>query len=352
MRIDVTKQQRPRDGIKRLALTLLRLGLAIGLLLYLSLSGAISWTALGGLARAWPLALAALLLVGADHLLVAWRLCLLLRARGFHLSLPAAIRLTLIGVFFSACLPGAVGGDVLKIYYAAAGTPGRRTEVATILMLDRAVGMFALLLWPLLLAPWFADLLGGSEVLRGLLVAAAALVGGMVLGLLTCSASVLRRGRLPILLRRLPLGGRAERALETVRAYRRNPGALAAALGIALLAHGLLIGALLLLATATDPGAFAWQMSLLVPLGLLANTLPLTPGGLGVGEAAFAELFALAGLRGGAEILLGWRVLNAVPGLVGLLFYLQGRRRFVHELPPLGAEEGTPAEARAPLLSR
>jgi uncharacterized membrane protein YbhN (UPF0104 family) len=71
-------------------------------------------------------------------------------------------------------------------------------------------------------------------------------------------------------------------------------------------------------------------MAVLIPLGHLANTVPLTPGGLGVGEAAFNKLFSMAGLTGGAEGLLGWRLLTVMLGLMGLVFYLQGRRKVVH----------------------
>jgi uncharacterized membrane protein YbhN (UPF0104 family) len=66
-------------------------------------------------------------------------------------------------------------------------------------------------------------------------------------------------------------------------------------------------------------------------LGFLANTLPVTPGGLGVGEAAFKMLFSMAGLAGGAEVLLGWRLLMILMGLLGLAFYVQGHTRFIHE---------------------
>ena len=38
----------------------------------------------------------------------------------------------------------------------------------------------------------------------------------------------------------------------------------------------------------------------------------------------------LAGLTGGAEALLGWRVLTILMSLLGLVYYLQGRKRFVH----------------------
>jgi uncharacterized membrane protein YbhN (UPF0104 family) len=84
-------------------------------------------------------------------------------------------------------------------------------------------------------------------------------------------------------------------------------------------------------------------MSVLIPLGFTANALPFTPGGLGVGEAAFNKLFALAGLTGGAEALLGWRLLTILIGLLGLAFYLQGRKRFVHDIETMRAAESSPS---------
>src|SRR5688572_21830633 len=101
---------------------LLRIALGLGLLIYLGASGIIDWRALAGLGRDWPLSLAALGLVAlACIVLIPWRLCLLMRPHGLHLSLAASVRLTLIGLFFNTCLPGATGGDVVKIYYAMEG---------------------------------------------------------------------------------------------------------------------------------------------------------------------------------------------------------------------------------------
>ena len=70
-------------------------------------------------------------------------------------------------------------------------------------------------------------------------------------------------------------------------------------------------------------------MVVLIPLGFLVNALPLTPGGLGVGEVAFDKLFALAGLAGGVEALLAWRVLTTVIDISGLVFYLQERQTYI-----------------------
>jgi hypothetical protein len=283
----------------------------------------------------------ALILLLADIVVSAWRLCMLMKPRGLNLSLASSVRLTLMGIFFNACLPGATSGDVVKIYYASEGNRGRRTELTTIILLDRATGMFAMVTWPLIVAPFFPQLVGSSAILQGLLWAAAALATIMFAGMLIGLSSRLRNSRLLALtFQRLPLGAYAEKVFDTLHLYRHHKGTLLAAVMISLMIHTMTVGVTLLIAQAIYPNGFAWEISLLVPLGLLANALPLTPGGLGVGEAAFNNLFGMAGLTGGAEIMLGWRLLVISWGLVGLVFYLQGRKHFVHAaLPPREAEE-------------
>jgi uncharacterized membrane protein YbhN (UPF0104 family) len=67
------------------------------------------------------------------------------------------------------------------------------------------------------------------------------------------------------------------------------------------------------------------------PLAMIANTVPVPGGGLGVGEAAFAtllELWTADGpvVTGGAAIFLAWRLLVVIWGLVGLpAFLVRGR---------------------------
>lgn len=317
----------------RILFAALRAGFGIGLLVYLSLSGAINWSAMRGLAAAWPITLTALVILLVDVAVTSWRLCVLMKPRGLHLSLVSSVKLSLIGNFFNACLPGAASGDTIKIYYATQGNRGCRTEVATIMLLDRAVGMFALIIWPLLVAPLFLQLGGLISVFRGLLWAGAAVAAVMLLSMLVCFLTGAKSKRLVTsILLHLPLGSYIERMFDTVCSYRHNVRTLLAALGISLLAHTMTIGVTLLLAQAINPGGATWTMSILIPLGFLANILPVTPGGLGIGEAAFNKLFEMAGLTGGAETLLGWRMLMFLISTIGLVFYLRGRRRFVHEL--------------------
>ncbi|MGH7818175.1 MAG: lysylphosphatidylglycerol synthase domain-containing protein, partial [Candidatus Binatia bacterium] len=133
----------------------MRLAIGVSLIAYLALSGAIDWATLLGLARRWPITGAALLLLLLAAAAVSWRLCVLCRPPALRISLLASLRLTLIGLFFNAGFPGSAGGEVVRIYYAAKGNEGRRTEIVTVMLADRVIGLFALLVWPLLAAPLF-----------------------------------------------------------------------------------------------------------------------------------------------------------------------------------------------------
>ncbi|MFQ5698643.1 MAG: YbhN family protein [Myxococcota bacterium] len=320
----------PARSSRRWGSLALRLAIALALLGYLAESGAIEWRSLLRLLDEWPRTVAALALFGACSIVTALRLPLLLRPMGFHLAPPAAVRLAFIGMFFNLCLPGGAGGDAVKIYYSIEGHRGTRAELATIVMLDRAVGLLAMLAWPLLALPAFPGLLAHSPMLHVLisLSGVATLGGGAALALVTLTPTAAWT-RVSRAIARLPLGRLVERILEQVRSYRAHAGRLAGALGVSLLAHTLAVGVMLLLADIVVPGGVRPEMALLVPIGFVANTLPLTPGGLGVGEVAFGRLFEGVGLTGGVEVMLAWRVMLIAAAALGLTFYLDGRRRFV-----------------------
>jgi uncharacterized protein (TIRG00374 family) len=323
----------------------LRAGIGIALLVYLGSKKEINWGSLLGLARAWPLTILALAGLLTALYIAAWRLVILMAPLGLRLGLGASLRLTLIGQFFSTFLPGGTSGDVMKIYYAAQGNEGRRMEVATIMLLDRAVGMFAMLLFPLLLTPFFPRLIGSSATLRKILWFAAMVALAMLCGFLLCLSTRVRNSR-PLLwtFRNMPLGGYAERMFDALHGFSRHPSILLASTGISLMGHGVTAATVLTLAAATGGAVTSLEASLLAPIGFLANTIPLTPGGLGVGEAAFERLFRLAHITTGAEALLGWRLLTTLISLLGLFYYLQGRKRFVHAAHSTTAAEEAPVE--------
>ena len=318
--------------LRRILLAIARLGIGLGLLAYLVESHVINLRALGRLFTAWPFAVAAGILLLCDLALMALRLSLLFRPHSLKLSLGSAFRLTLVGQFFSAFLPGGAGGDVVKLYYATRENRGRRTEIVAIVLFDRAIGMFSLLILSLLIAPFFLSLIRSSPILSGLLILTAALAFAMLVGSMVAISGYAARNQLVLrLLEWLPGGSHVRRMMEALSSYRHSLGTLAAAVGLGLAGNLTTVASTMLIGLAMSPGGIAWRMSFLIPLGDVANSVPLTPGGLGVGEAAFGALFSLGGLTRGADILLGWRLVTVLVGLLGLLYYLQGLRRCVSD---------------------
>jgi uncharacterized protein (TIRG00374 family) len=311
--------------------TLLRIGLAAGLLFYLARSGFINWSSLTGLASAWHYTVLATLLFFIASIFQSWRLQILINAHQLNLPFFAAIRLTFIGLFFNTYMPGATGGDFVKIYYASKGNPGRRTEVITILLLDRFIGLFSLLTLPLLLAPLFPELIASYKVLQGLLVISLLItLVILVIAILGARYDLAKSRILNWIENKVAFGDRFKRMLHTLHYYRHNKSVLFQALLFSYFLQLLMTGVSLAIAEATNPAGADVNMVMLIPLGYLVNNaLPLTPGGIGVGEAALESLFSLCGLQGGAEVLLGWRLIMVLVGLVGLAFYLKGEKRFV-----------------------
>lgn len=295
----------------------LRLAIGVAILIYLARAGIIDWRALSRLFTQWPITAAAIALLLLDVALMSERLCRLLRPLGLRLTWYNSMQLTLVGFFFSAFLPGAAGGDVARIFYAAKENGGRRTEIITVLILDRAVGLFALLILPFLFVPLFPDLVRTVPAVRILLITSGMLAAGM----LGAFAAVVLR---PSFIGRVLRGRIVGQILGTLGAYRRNWETIVAAVAISLVAHLCLTAVTTFGVLALNPDSWVMKMCLVIPMGHVANSLPVTPGGLGVGEAAFNALFAAVGLCGGAEALICFRIWKAIVGVLGLAIYMRG----------------------------
>lgn len=303
-----------------------RLLVGVALLVWLTRAGVVPWRALAGLLDAWNLALLAFGIFVLDMWVTAWRLSVLIEGQGLALPVAASFRLGLIGNVFNLFLPSG-GGDAARLYYAIADTPGQRTEIATVLVLDRLIGLVAILVIPVLLSPFLLDLLAASSVLRVLVVlaAAGALACTVILTLLVANRSrivqpMIGLGRRLVSSRHLP------RVLDALHRYRTRPALLAKAMALSLVAHTLSATVVGILLSATVGSIPFVDVTFLALFGFAANSIPLTPGGLGIGEAAFDSLFRIAGVEGGATAMLAWRVLLVALAPMGLFLYVAGQR--------------------------
>jgi glycosyltransferase 2 family protein len=316
----------------KLLWTLIRRAIGVGLVVYLAKSRLIDFRALTKLITAWPVTLAALALIFLDILLMSLRLCWLFRPQGLQLSLASSLDLNLVSSFFATFLPGAAGGDLAKLYYAARENKGRRAEIVTVIAFDRAVGLFSILLLPLLFAPFFMPLIRSVRALQGLLALTAALAIAALAAFFLClynEAWMLRAARWASQF--LPGREWPQRVVATIGEYRKSWDVLLAALAASIAANLTLIAATALAVLLFSPSSLSMKMCLVVPMGDVANSLPLAPGGLGVGETAFSALFKVVGLQSGAEALLCWRIWRAMLSLAGLVIYLRGMKQAVFD---------------------
>jgi len=142
--------------IKRWAALALKLSLTAAAIWYLQhkVDLVAAWHEIQGLSPWW--ALAAMGLQAVQILICGGRWSLVLKAVRGHLPYWQTVELFLVGTFFGQVLPGAVGGDAVRIWKThRAGLP-LRASVNSVL-LERVVTVFGLLLLVTLLQPLLMD---------------------------------------------------------------------------------------------------------------------------------------------------------------------------------------------------
>jgi len=304
----------------------LRVALGLALLYYI-LSTTGDWHSLYALLDRWWLLVAVPALPFFGALLECIRLRLLFLAQGIHYTHTRLYKLIAVGSFYNNAMPGGVGGDLVKLYYLAVETRGRTVETATILAVDRAVALFSWLLVIVVLGVLNASRLATHVPV--LLMTASAFGLMTVLGLLALlsGSTALRSTRLfTYLTTRAPLHRPIHRIADALYTYRDQRHVLLQAALWSLPGHLATCAMYWAVASVLIPQAPGLLVCLLAFLGMLANVLPVTPGGLGVGEAAFHGLFSMFGYAGGAQLILAWRVAMLPFGILGGILYMIGVR--------------------------
>ncbi len=259
-----------------------------------------------------------------------WRV--LLKAQGVHLGFWYAIKLTFIGFYFSTAIPGSVSGDIVKAYYLAKGKEGKTVLVTTILF-DRLLGvytMFMISAVAIAITAFKTEIMG----LQGVWSQASVKTLGffiVALFLLLTSAGVLfmsQRFRNSLLvefiLSRMPFHETVTKVYDAVHKYGRKAKSIIIAIGYSLAAQaGLFFGIYLLcVLLGIDKMSFA-DYAFILPVSLMLNSIPLAPGGLGVGEMGFQGVFMLFNSDKGAEVAILFHIVYFAYSIgVGGLIYL------------------------------
>ncbi len=292
--------------MKKLLKILLKILLVGSILVYLVQSGRLNFEKLM-LFKDAPEILA--LMVGVLVLVVVpmatFRWWLLLRAIGVQVNPKQTFILTWIGNFFNTTLPGAVTGDVVKGYYVIkAQHEEGRTRAFMTLLIDRIVGLFGLIVMAFLALVLNLELILSQERLHSLAWMITVLFGGTVV-FYAIAVFPFKEGRDPFirLFQRLPAKKISLKVYSAFKSYQHQKSTLLLTLLLAIGIHTLI--ALLFFQVANLMGLKEMELAtqfFLMPIGLITVAIPLAPGGIGIGHAAFESLYQLAGFSGGADI--------------------------------------------------
>lgn len=278
---------------KRIAFLMLRVGIGLGMLVWL-------YASLGSntLIQVWKkidieLFFLAVLIQIASYMLGSFRWWILLKGAGIRIPFFKALSPYYLGLFFNQFLPTGIGGDAVRVYklyqqgYAVA-------PLAASTMIDRLIGLLALLMLASL-----AVIFPGAHVVP----ATVATLVSITLAALTIGTSLFLFLPFPgwaiavtARVNAHTFLGRFMKVLRACRAYKGSSRLLLASLFLSFILQSLMIFVYVVLTRALGLEIPSTMLFIAVPLVFVAATLPFTIGGLGVREGVLVAVLGLFGV--------------------------------------------------------
>lgn len=243
-----------------------------------------------------PWLVAAVALYGLTVVVSAWRWDLLLRAQQVRVGFGGLLNSFLVATFFNNFLPSNIGGDVVRIRDTSRPA-GSKTLAATVVLVDRGVGLMGLVfvaacgtsgaarlsdemgpLGPGLL--W--TVLAGAIALTGLVLSRPGSVGTVLTPLRTIHQDW--------------VGERITRLTDALGRFGRSPGALVRCLAGAVVVQAVIVLFYSAIARALAVPVPLAHLAIVVPISFVVQMLPISVNGFGVREATFGFYFTRLGL--------------------------------------------------------
>lgn len=252
--------------------------------------------------------------------LCALRWYFLLRIQGIYLRYIRVFKVYYLSTFLGLFLPGAVGGDAIRITLGSTLLPKQKVVLALSVFIDRLIGaisLFSLTIIALIIFLVQNRSRYGVDVLfiSVGIVLIALLISFLSVRIFSTKLRYISRTR------DWQKGNFVQRLIanitESIILYRNCPRQLALCLSLSLVVHVSRLLVIYILAISMGMGGVNVVTYVLAgSMSLLANFIPITPGGIGIGEAAFAQIIGTLAMvnRQGAygTVILAIRALDAV----------------------------------------
>ncbi len=274
--------------------------------------------------------------------LSSWRIQCLLRDQGMVVGYGRCFAVNCIGLFYSLFLPGGISGDAARAWYFFGDAPGKRMSVVGALLLDRFLGLVTLVAFGIVSGFFLASVL---PRIVPWLVGSSAVLAVMLAGLVVAIRYEIEHRATPGAHRVLRAWEAARGAFARLRLTDYSTRTLVLAVILSALMNVLMIALIYICSVLNAAQLGLVEVSAAAPLGLVTNAVPLSPGGLGVGEKSFDVLYRALGGANGAGSFLVTRIFLYCPAVLGGAFAAWSLLAFRRQ--PGGARApwpGTPPE--------
>ena len=319
-----------RARLRRRLSTCVKLLISAALVAALFHYDIITLQALATTFRDWPVALSAFAVLLVGYVLSALRWYALLHAIGIRIRLRPCAEIFAMGTFANTFLPGGTGGDVVRAVYIARHVHSDRAGGVISVLADRAMGFLGVLGVAVLLGLAASEHVIESPLTRTLYFLLAGGFAGITLGLIIVLL-VLPPARVAkisswignrTMLHRLLL-----RVFQVIGQFRNNPAAVLLSIVLSVLITLSIVTAVILLARGFKGGGLtALDFANATVFALVANIVPITPGGIGVAEGVFAFLCyaweSTPTTLAYGTIFLGQRLITMIISLVGSVAFV------------------------------
>jgi uncharacterized membrane protein YbhN (UPF0104 family) len=238
---------------------------------------------------------AALAVYSLNMIASTWRWSLLLDAQQVEVRRGWLFGSLLVANFFNNFLPSNIGGDVIRISDTA--KPARsRTLAATVVLMDRGLGLMALVLVAAVGAS-----AAGSVHPAALPIWPMWLWAGFLAGAAASAPAVFAPAGFSRLLQPLTVfhpewvGNRLETLTTVLGRFRAKPGALVQCFAFAVFVQATMVVFYFAVAQALHLSVSISDIAVIVPISFVVQMLPVSFGGFGVREATFSIYFSRIG---------------------------------------------------------
>lgn len=311
-------------NLKSLLINFLKVGVAVGIIYWLIASGKLDLKVFYLILSPRYLS-ACLALLVLNVALVSFRWWLLLRSQQVSISYLKSVRYTLVGMFFNYAMPGGVGGDVIKGIYVVRRHPERKMVSGMSILMDRVFGLFTMVLFAFVVSLFSYELLVAKPELQNLF--ATVVVLGLIficVGLVIFSSRLMRWVEPWIL--KFPGGQFLHRLYGTAQFFLKDKKTIAMVVGLSVLTNLTVVLFFMVIAHAMGLHHVSWQtFAFAVPLGLMVMALPISPAGVGVGQAAMLYFFSVMSENSGnlgANAITVYQVVSFFVSLIGAGFFI------------------------------